>query len=281
MQKSIIAKGFVIGIIVLFIGVSVIPNVLAQVDNVSNAEDIVLTSKVYGSNGFKSKIVSVTQDQYNEIETLFDSIQKSIDEKTTTDELIVIFHDAVVTLDKYHLFPNEMGIKQVQKLVINGMQNSNNNKNLKNFIQRKTLDKDSYDNVLCLTVGRTDETIFVGGPMVMGLIILMRYLSNNFGMPVFYNLATLLGVLSGFNPLPLLHFVNIGDHSGRPIIPANGWLATVGLKGVKTWNDHLYGTFNDLGPLLGIIGFTGFHLYNPIGKHFYLGSSLLVKVTEY
>ena len=191
--------------------------------------------------------------------------------------MIVIFQDAVATLDKYNLLPNKMNVKQAQSLVTKGLLNPNDSY-LRKYMQSKTLDQDAYDNMFCLTIGTTDVTFFFGGPLIIDIYYLSRL--NNGANPLLCFLATIAGIVGDIFPVTLAHLVCIGERQGRPIIPANGWVTTVGLKGVKSWKGSIYGTFNDLGLLLGIIGFTGIHLNNPLGKDFYLGSSLLVRIAE-
>jgi len=73
----------------------------------------------------------------------------------------------------------------------------------------------------------------------------------------------------------------MGDYS-EDWYPASGWISTMGLKGKKSYSGEFYG---HLGWYLlfcpGIVGFTGFHIFRPIGDGyvFYFGSALKVDIS--
>jgi len=64
-------------------------------------------------------------------------------------------------------------------------------------------------------------------------------------------------------------------------VPAEGWVHTYGLFGIKNWNEYVYGdisviaSFTHLFILLGVVGFTGIKINN-----FYQGTALWVKLSS-
>jgi hypothetical protein len=136
-------------------------------------------------------------------------------------------------------------------------------------------------NILCLIAGITDCTWFIGPIMWSVLILLFKIIGE-----VLY-----LFLLSLFIPysifltfFPMAFGYNIYFGAGSP---ANGWLSTIGLNGIKSWKGPFFGNITLLKLIewlenLGVVGFTGIKIYFQPGGQigFYFGSALWVKIEE-
>jgi hypothetical protein len=233
----------------------------------------------------KKHTVKLTQQEADEVELLFDDIEQRLSEVETKEEAEEIFKDAVVELDKYGLLGG-LSVRQAQRLVT---QNYKALDIVPNYITERYLSSDDNgSNYLCLIAGETTNTFFMGIPA--WATILFLYVLG-FGMPLgSYLLTCLLSLIKTvgniINPISIFNFIGIGvmkTRDGLEFFPADGWLWTIGLNGIKSWN----GTFaGDFGPIImlwfmmrfyysGVLGFTGIKLFFN-NKHFYLGTALQV-----
>jgi hypothetical protein len=91
--------------------------------------------------------------------------------------------------------------------------------------------------------------------------------------------------LGNIFPLSFLNWICFGVDSGltQPpgyAFPAQGWISTIGLNGVKKWNQTFHGTIDY--PVLnaGVIDFLGIKLLGLNGKSTYFGSALWVTISS-
>jgi xanthosine utilization system XapX-like protein len=298
-QNTFLKKGLIIGIIQLFVGISIIPTITATASethssmNLSNLQreilrseqtaspniiddfqknDLVeITVKIYGIPGAKPITRQITQQQYLELISIFNDLKKRLDNMEKKENAAITINKAIVDLRAEDLLPPDVSIKQIQELfsqTLNGFSLINEKtrilRNLPSGIQW---------NIACVTIGRSVVTSFSGGPILLTLIFL-RSLMRSSGF--------LLRLIADSNPISFCNLVFLGDHSGRPIIPATGWITTIGLHGKQTLNGSFYGKLTSIGPLLGIVGFVGIQIGTPIinDEHFYLGISLFTSISD-
>jgi hypothetical protein len=121
----------------------------------------------------------------------------------------------------------------------------------------------------------------------MLLFALLDSLSSH---PIIYKfveaLENLIILVWSISPLGFNEWITFGYCDSWPygdFYPANGWIYTSGLNGIKTWNNSFVGGW--VGPLsilwFGAFDFTGLSLYLPKGERFYLGFSLFVNIKNY
>ena len=298
MKKEIL----IFGIIFLFIGIAVAPGITANNSLIKNRSQLTLeketvdfTVEVCGLNGGKQTI-ELTKEEAKEVEQLFNSISDRLNKTETREESEEIFKEAVIKLDKYGLL-GDLSIKQAQKLVT-GEKSFYNPENFKN----KIFGPDENENALCLIAGKTKKTGAVGlGPIICSLrLIIMAIIYEYFNPSFLGELIDFIYILrtefwffttlfSYLLPLKLGGFMIYGNilnvGPGETYYnPANGWVYTIGLNGIKTWDGPIYGNILKipLGPFeyyLGAIGFTGIKI-SPFGSGFYLGSALRVKLSS-
>jgi len=119
--NQILRKGLVVGVILLFIGVAVAPSINFPVVKASTDNDLVeVTSQARGIQGFGNTTVKLTKEQYQNLEQYFVDFRARLNQTSTREEVVPLFKDAVVELNKYGLLPKGMSVAQAQRLVTIG-----------------------------------------------------------------------------------------------------------------------------------------------------------------
>jgi len=289
MQKSIIKRGLVVGIIVLFIGIAIAPSVtsieFSKTKTSNNIDLVEITLQLCKSDGVEDHKMFITQEQEDRLELLIESFKADLDNAETREETIEIYKDMVVSLDELGILPENTNCKEVQDLISGEIgYNIPEELKLKNII----FNQDDGENKNCQISGETDDTIitpFVCSIFLYSLllraILLDRYVeiqiliwfaiskAINF-FPLNLNLGGLITFgLKEYECESSMYFYNA----------AKGWVNTIGSNGIKKWDGYIYGNITEIptGPiiyyLLGAIGFTGLKINN-----FFLGSALWVKL---
>ena len=188
-----------------------------------------------------------------------------------------------------------MSIEDAKQLV-NGMeQNPRIIEKLEEWFSKNQRSEVNLDNFLCLIAGHTDETCFIGPSLIPLLIMVLIMVAPIFLLNLLFDrlfdisigsnilriliqLGIVLGILNfpiwQFIPIAIGHIIVLGSFSGYwwPIyIPAEGWIYTIGLVGIKTWNSF-YGW---------VLGFTGLKICLSLEAdlyqtHFYMGAALML-----
>jgi len=323
--NNILKKGLAVAVILLFIGVAFAPSINANISKASiDSELVEFTTEVCGLNGGK-QTVELTQEEAAEVEALFDSIRERLNNTETREEAEQIFKEAVVELDKYGLLGG-LSVKQAQRLVTGGYQNSRVMKTLENLYGKNQGSLDDDANVLCLIAGNTSNTMIFGPSMIFRILInipivilitlpaaliyymlgiccellniylgvgYFLYIISEFfgGIAIRFALLSLASHVVGFPFAELGGFIICG-HRVEHIAggywnyyPAEGWVWTLGLFGIKEWKGKFWGQQFGNG-YVGAAGFTGLRIGGsgvlrfPIGRAYYLGSALVVDIGE-
>ncbi len=292
MQKGLWKKGLVLGIIILFVGIAVQPGIIADDSFESvNSELVEITIQICNGNGANDITVMLTEEQVKELESIISSTKTKLDAAKTMEETSAIFNDAAVSLYELGVLPEGMSIEDAQRLVNGIGKNPWIVKILERWFSRNQEEKETVENFLCLIAGHTDETWFVGPSFILKLIIwgpllpLIILLNILFGTEIpdidelfqlFFDRG-LISLIWQYNPLAFGHTILLGYYSTDYWPPgwvhAEGWIYTIGLKGIKSWN-----SFGG-----SVLGFTGIKIcYPPIEDrtHFYMGAALRVKIGE-
>jgi hypothetical protein len=266
------------------------------------------TTEVCGLDGGK-QTVELTSEEAAEVDALFSSIRERLNETETREEAEEIFKEAVVELDKYGLIGG-LSVKQAQRLVTGGYQDSRIMKIMEKFYGKNQADPKNV-NILCLVAGESDDSFFVS------LTSIIRVLTAFFSLvwiylylPVIFPfiiplqekigidrdrywglLALFLSVWWPFNIGKLVSFGRTIDTPwyGKNYVPAEGWVSSYGLFGIK----HLIGSFYGQLPKFlrfpapfgyaytGAVGFTGIRIAQDlILSYYFLGFALYVKIGE-
>jgi hypothetical protein len=292
-------KWLAIGIILLFVGVTIAPTINFQVVKASADDDLVeVTTQACGIKGYGDTTVKLTREQYQDLESYLVEFRARLNQTSTREEAVPIFKDAVVELDKYGLLPKGMSVERVQNIVIRNFQNER----LIQSIKKKCCDRQlsGSSNFLCLVAGNTTNTQGFGPFYTFiathGLIVgFITIIFNNNGWIAFMS-SFFSQIRDSKFPLYLYGHVFFGsyevhEHGGNMFIPSEGWIHSYGIFGKRYNSGALYGQIDVIlgwSSVInsdcayyyqGIRGFTGLKIYQS-NSYFYLGSCLEVNVNS-
>jgi hypothetical protein len=132
-------------------------------------------------------------------------------------------------------------------------------------------------NFFCLLAGNTDETIF--NSLLSSLSLALCFLT--IGLDIFIIVWMGTYYFSNFFPISLAQTISLGIQGTQWTYPANGWLSTFGLCGVKKWEGDMIGDIRlgILGEYVGVTGFTGLKVRNENSNDVsYIGYACRVKI---
>jgi len=265
-----IRKGLAIGVILLFIGIAFAPSINANMEK----EDLIeFTTEVCGLNGGK-QTVKLTQEQADEVEALFDSIREQLNTTESREEAKEIFNNSVVELNKYGLLGG-LSVKQTQKLITRGYRDIG----IKKIFERASINSKLKRNLFCLIAGNTDYTIFDGFFSKLFLTLSFLFI----GVEIFILFWMGANYFSNFLPIGIGQVISLGVQGVQWTYPANGWIFTNGLTGIKKWEGEIIGAIRQgpLDELIGVTGFIGIKIRNfDSNDVFYFGFACRVKVKE-
>lgn len=293
MKKGSIRKGFVIGIILLFVGMGIQPAFAKMPVDSNNSELVEITVEIYEVDKTYNHTVMLTREQAEELDILIKNIETELDSADNSNEAKKIFKDKIVSLNELGLIPKSISLTEVQDLVIGEQQNQR----ILNIFERyynkneKILSNDS--SILCLLAGKTINTVFIGPITFLFCLqaasVLARFLffsgrikdlNPDLYMP-YYNLfrlrmvfwLALAGILN-FLPLKIGAYIHYGWFQPGPFggswpIPAEGWINTYDSSGKKEWSGDFYGE---------VFGFTGIKIITGFLDFYYFGAALWVKI---
>ena len=115
-KHSQLNRGIALVVIVLFIGLAFTPSINANVT--TDSELVEITTEVCGIDGINSQTISLTKEDADTVEKLFDEIKSKLDRAETREETVTIFNEGIVELDKYGLF-GDMDIEKIQNQISN------------------------------------------------------------------------------------------------------------------------------------------------------------------
>jgi len=277
-------KLLVIGIILLFIGVAIAPSINSIVVKASDDNNLVeVTSQACGTQGFGNTTVSLTEEQYQNLEWYLVAFRAKLNQTITREEAVPLYKEAVMELSTYGLLPKGMSIAQAQKLVAGNEPSEKTQVLLKTILDRNQ--RGNPNNTFCLLMGNVDRadcwslTTLASGATFLFLIFLFFFLDNHFGLaPVnlfaFLTAAAMALFLYGLwaKPINLLSHIDFTPS-------ATGSIHYIGLSGVYNVNGTFYGD---------IVGFTGIRImrllhFNPPPVHqspgaFFIGSAISVSI---
>jgi hypothetical protein len=290
-MKKILA----LGVILLFIGVTVAPSINFNTVKASTDDDLVeVTTQACGIKGYKDTKVKLTREQYRELEQYLVEFRARLNQTSTREEAIPLFKEAVVELDKYRLLPKGMSVEQIQRLII------------RNVVQKQKISRilDTsvrHNNIFCFIAGSSSgnakETVF---QPLRNKIIYNMYHQWIFGplLEILFIVYTLGLISLNLNPIKIGCLIYYGYHfidhmtgiDETYYSEGNVW--TMGVFGQKSWDGSMIGSLGlkvpfhlGIGPTssafyCGAIGFTGISLLLHNQERFYLGFALYVDINS-
>ncbi len=292
-MKKILAVSFIL----LFLGVA--PSINQSIATASHNDDVVeVTTQACGIQGYDDTTVTLTREQYQNLEQYLVEFRGRLNQTSTREEAIPLFKEAVMKLDTYGLLPKGMSVRQVQGIITRSAYRSYIPVSFKRiFSAHPSLDT-TTSNTVCLIAGRTNNTCFRGAGSVLFNEISHRIDSRNLSI-MFWLLSHWLDQLRTYNPLCLVNRGYLGYYNPYPprILLSSGWMTTIGLQGLKKIQGDMIGAlplnkfFFSVGPFPSfqfypaIIGFIGIKiLFNTdlyiLKEYFYVGSALWVSISS-
>ena len=279
-------KLLALSIIGLFIGVAVAPSINSSVVKTSEDNDLVeVTSQACGIQGFGNTTVKLTKQQYQDLEQYLVDFRARLNQTTTREEVIPIFKEAVVELNKYGLLPQGMSVRQAQRFIIA-------NDLLTGMVHRafSPLNTSRYTNLCCLIAGKTTYCS-AANLFITGVTSYISNLLSNGGSGwlvwVWIHLYLLLAIRNLLCPLYLLSLLSFGGITlFGSVFPSVGWVYTTGLQGITNSTGSFYGRIQYpvkeiLGTLYtGVLGFTGFKIFCPDKTWQFVGTALWVNMSD-
>jgi len=295
-------KWLAIGIILLFVGVTIAPTINFNTVTASQDDDLVeVTTQACGIQGYGNTTVKLTREQYQDLEEYLVEFRERLNQTSTREEAVPLFKEAVVELDKYGLLPRGMSVERAQKLIVS--ENSNRFDKLFQVNQKSFTD---YSNINCLIFGKTNSVFITGFLLkIFNGFCLWRNHDNLYeilSFPIVINsfiifFLILPWIISPVSIFTVLHFGSvIPGYYGYCNIPSEGYIHSIGSLGNKEYNGSFYGSI-PIRPLLifesymifgynswiyypGILGYTGLKLYLGTEKPLVLlGSALSVNIS--
>jgi hypothetical protein len=296
----------VVGIVLLFVGVAIVPSINVNVVKASNDNELVeVTSQACGIKADNTYTMLLTKRQVREVQRIFDELKNRLSTAESMEETQRIFNDTIVSMSRYNLLPNGMSIEQAKRLVISASQNQKIIPLLQKISTKFQADAKTgtIQDSFCLIAGNTSNT-HCAKPVTkitMRLFDIMDYSSGNCILVV---VSTALWIV--FNPVSTISQMILklqGNHCGVSIFfgnfhyapypnwlsPAQGWLSTNGINGKQNISGSFWGQKVTSGwqpqddwymnyTWRGCVGFTGFITYVGSDSAYYLGSALSVNV---
>jgi hypothetical protein len=255
-------KLLVVGIILLFVGVTIAPTINFNTVKASTDDDIVeVTTQACGIKGYSNTTVKLTREQYQNLELYLVEFRSRLNQTTTREEAVSIFKEAVVELDKYGLLPKGMSVEQSQRLVIGW------NKDLYNSVRKNHHEIfPTCVNAFCLLSLTATKSGWVYpilapfGPLFMFAVFLSQVFYSIGAWKLYNVLIPIILFLSILNPLKLMNLVMIRGYITD--------LHSIGIKGFVESDDVFL-----------LVGFTGLMVFTLQDRVYFLGSALAVVPT--
>jgi hypothetical protein len=288
-----IRKWLAVGIILLFVGVTIAPTINFQVVKASTDDDLIeVTTQACGIQGYRDTTMKLTREQYQNLEVYLVEFRARLNQTTTRDEVVPIFKEAVVELDKYGLLPKGMSVERAQKLVTSMFFNIKN-RTIIDKITRRNQNIGSW-NIFSLIAGKATYVENFGAFYYLRNILLLPLISftGDMGVIFWFISEILLDVRSNIFPFYLFGEFCIGQtykflQGGYEYYPSTGTIFSLGMLGPRIYSGSFYGQIRSYGPYgfavgydtyySGILGFTGLNI-GISGGNFLMGSCLLINL---
>ena len=290
-------KTLVFGIVLLFIGVAFAPSLYADVENLSEQQELIeFEVEFYGLDAHNEHNVFLTSNEAKRLDDIFDEIDIYLKNINSNDEIENIYQWAISELYKLGLF-KDYNYNEIQRLISTIFQIYSLT-NLENKIHSQdNLNDDYKENWICLIIGMSNDAFFHYG--------------KEFLFETIYDIANLIGENTDSWAIKIFIFavvfsiyvyyqlyglekngkITFGEHGmhynehGWPVYtkhPGSGDIWTFGLNGTVEWSGDLWGQLGVVKYVdepdyrvyqhIGVEGFTGFKISNPITfKRHFLG----------
>jgi hypothetical protein len=272
-KKNHTEKCLAIGIILLFVGVTIAPIINFNTVKASMDDDLVeVTTQACGIKGYGDTAVKLTREQYQDLEQYLDDFDTRVKQTTTKEEVIVLYKEAIIELNDYGLLPKGMSISLAERLVIG----NNLYDKLSGFFKRLPMSDYNIENMKCFVYAEANGLVI---PLCVGILLLMSsvivnklldqgryslllFLFVSFYLPILYPIFVVGALFSTLNPINILSdvWLSQGENYKLTAVRYNPYKITEG-----DLNNHEYDLF----------GYTGLKLITPDIIYFF-GRTLFV-----
>jgi hypothetical protein len=234
MVNGMFKKGLVVGIIILFISVSVAPSINANIGRSPVMSKFVETSvRIHRDNGITSYTLRLTENELEEVDRIFDNLKVRFDSAESDEEIDEIYDDAVESLYELGLFPKDMTVEEAKQFI--------KGKSRKSSVKIPVGNLETVnENWNCQIAGRTTDTVMfdLDNPVLNSILQLRRlFMYYTFWQYSFRFYGGKIGNISlgssSFSSYDLDYY------------PAKGWVWTNGSNGVVSWIGKFYGRIED------------------------------------
>jgi hypothetical protein len=270
-------------------------------NNTSVNELIEVTFRVCKFNKIIENTVWLTQEESDELDIIIDNFKKDLENVKDRNEKNKIYDNAIISFNKLGLLPNDINCEEVKNLVTNDIYHKFRNK-LK-MSSENNYKSDIFSNYFCsITGGSEHTTIF---PHITSFLYrigwsilewLAQFDDDHFEILVLFFAFMftfeagdifLENKDRGFFGSKISYGMGLDEPFNKfPLFPATGWIITIGLNGIKSFEGLYYGQFYNytnfrgedvVSDYIGATGFTGIQIDKDTYV-FYMGVALRVQI---
>jgi len=319
MKKDWLIKTLTFCIVVLFISVSIQPVFAVNLKNNDksidyeyvNVDKIKYIIEIIREDEVIEHTVFLTKEKANDLDILIEDIRFKLDNSRSTEDTYKIFYDTVDSFNSLGVFPENISIGEIKDLI------TGKNRDINKINFKKEMN-DGFENRFCFISSNTTNTFSLGPIVLLSILAFIPFaiyasffdnLEHNFNLSRFKLLTKLFMIPYYLLYIPFLSLticsylsvtsrqpVSIGSlitfgyckHSLDPwgydeYYPSNGWIFTIGLSDIKSYNGDFYGGLSKILAIFwdfynGITGFTGISIRKPDNSIFRLGFGLQVNI---
>ena len=130
MQTKNFRKGLVVGIILLFIGVTIASGISLKVNKSNTLEEKASDSELVNfpvyicrPDGIEDYEVCITQQQVEDLDNLIDDFKQKLKDIETLEETSILFNDTISSLYEIGVIPKDINIEETQQLITGDIYN--------------------------------------------------------------------------------------------------------------------------------------------------------------
>jgi hypothetical protein len=243
-----------------------------------NEETEKIVVQIVDASRTKEIVVTLPQHKAADVEKVIDTTSKKLHQARSSEELREITGDALRSLRSLGLFKTDAELDTI----LQGLKRTTQRHSP--LQGRETSPGIFHWNAFCFIIGDTTNTQFVGIRTItlnclISILQHRRFSGRSIAPFMFISLF-----FDTIKPFAVWQRIILGVfHIPGGTNPAEGWIMTDGLTGLRIWNGPLIGNIPGSSELMstGAIGFTGIKiLHDHLSKNFYLGTVLLVSIYQ-
>lgn len=166
-----IRKYLTVGIILLLIGIIIAPNINANVFKEYQDNNLMkVTIQVCRIKGIQTTTVTLTKQQYTEVEKIFNNLQLKLTTVNTKQEAMSLYNTALRELNSFGLLPKGMSIEQPRILIADGYSTEQRLQIVEKSSYHHNI-QENQNNSCCLVAGVVQDGYAMGLMGNIGMIL--------------------------------------------------------------------------------------------------------------